>query len=385
MIVMLGQGIVAPVLPLFAETFNVGLVAIGATMSAFALARMVLNTPLGLASDRVGRKQLLVGGPLVVAVGMVGSGLAPSIGVLIAWRFVAGVGLAMYMTGAMAFLADIATPDRRARFLGTNQAALQLGVSVGPAIGGLMAELYGLRTPFWVVTGFAMTAAAYSALRLPETLKVREPGVSTKGRNRGAVKVLFRSRAYTSILLVVMIIFLTRGTARASLLPLQGSSEFGLGAGEIGLILSGMEAINLLTLPLTASLADRFNRRFLIIPALVGMTIALSVFAAGNTLTWFLVAAGLQAIATSIAGPAPADFAADTAPAEARGLAFGIYRPAGDFGLFIGPLVLGAVADVAGFGPAFGANAVLVGVVAVVFWVFGRPGFCPLNLRQGSE
>ncbi len=370
---MLGQGIVSPVLPLFADTFNVGLAAIGATMSAFALARMVLNTPLGLASDRFGRKPLLVGGPLVVAMGMVGSGLAPSIAVLIAWRFVAGVGSAMYMTGAMAFLADIATPDRRARFLGTNQAAIQLGVSAGPAIGGLVAEQYGLRAPFWVVTVFAVSAAAYSAIRLPETLKQREPGASTKGRNRGAVKALFRSRAYTSILLVIMTIFLTRGTARASLLPLEGSIEFGLGAGEIGLILSGMEAVNLLALPFTATLADRFNKRFLIIPALIGMTIALTAFALADTITWFLVAAGMQAVATSMAGPAPAAFAADSAPAEARGLAFGIYRTAGDFGLFIGPPVLGAVADASGFGAAFGANAVLVSIVAVVFWAWGRP------------
>jgi MFS transporter, DHA1 family, multidrug resistance protein len=370
---MLGQGLVSPVLPLFAETFNVGLAAVGATMSAFALARMVLNTPLGLVSDRFGRKPLLVVGPIVVAIGMAGSGLSPTIATLIAWRFVAGVGSAMYMTGAMAFLADIATPDRRARFLGTNQAALQLGVSIGPAIGGLIAEQFGLRAPFWVVTALALLAALYSAIRLPESLVPGDPSVWTKGRNRGAIKVLFRSRAYTSILLVVMVIFLTRGTARASLLPLQGAIEFGLGAGEIGLILSGMEAVNLLALPLTASLADRFNRRWLILPALISMTVALVAFAVSDTLTFFIVAAGMQAVATSMAGPAPAAFAADAAPAEARGLAFGIYRTAGDLGLFIGPPVLGAVADVAGFGAAFGVNAVLVAVVAVVFWIWGRP------------
>ena len=75
-LVMAGQGVVSPVLPLFAKEFGVSTATIGLTLSAFALARLILNVPLGVLSDRVGRKPLLIAGPLVTAVGMVGSGLA---------------------------------------------------------------------------------------------------------------------------------------------------------------------------------------------------------------------------------------------------------------------------------------------------------------------
>src|SRR3970040_1879000 len=61
-IVMLGQGIIAPVLPLYAADFGVSLTMIGVVLSAFALARMVLNTPLGLVADRQGRPPPRVAG-----------------------------------------------------------------------------------------------------------------------------------------------------------------------------------------------------------------------------------------------------------------------------------------------------------------------------------
>ena len=168
-LVMAGQGVIGPVLPLFARELGVGTASIGLTLSAFALARLVLNVPLGLAADRWGRKVLLVAGPAVTMVGMVGSGLSVGFFDLLAWRFVAGAGSAMYMTGAQIFLIDISTPATRARFLATNQGALLFGTAIGPAIGGLVAEWFGLRAPFYVVGVAALSATLYAWRRLPET------------------------------------------------------------------------------------------------------------------------------------------------------------------------------------------------------------------------
>ena len=187
-LVMAGQGVISPVLPLFAEEFGVSIAAIGLTLSFFGLARLILNVPLGVLSDRYGRRLLLVAGPLITAVGMVGSGLAGGLTELLAWRFVAGAGSAMYMTGAQIYLADISSPATRARFIGTNQSALLLGVSVGPALGGLIAEIWDLRMPFFVVGAGALVATVYAYWRLPETRHLAqaeiervEPGGSPSG------------------------------------------------------------------------------------------------------------------------------------------------------------------------------------------------------------
>ena len=81
-LVTAGQGVIAPVLPLFQREFDVSTGVVGLTLSLFALARLVLNVPLGVLSDRHGRRALLVWGPLVTAAGMVGTGLAQDIGML---------------------------------------------------------------------------------------------------------------------------------------------------------------------------------------------------------------------------------------------------------------------------------------------------------------
>lgn len=74
MLVMMGQGILGPVLPLFTVELGFGAAAAGAAVGAFALARLLFNVPLGALSDTRGRRLLIVVGPAVVAVGMIGSG-----------------------------------------------------------------------------------------------------------------------------------------------------------------------------------------------------------------------------------------------------------------------------------------------------------------------
>ena len=238
-LVMAGQGVVAPVLPLFADEMGVGAAVIGLTLSFFALARLILNVPLGLLSDRYGRRVLLVSGPLVTAAGMYGSGFAGDIYQLLAWRFIAGAGSAMYMTGAQIYLADISTPENRGRFIGTNQGALLLGTAVGPAIGGFAAELWGLRAPFHLVGTLALVATVYAYWRIPETKHLvaprppepeQQPG--EKRPRRAWVQLLF-SRDFMAVAWVTLAIFFTRTAARFTIMPLMAVTRLGMGAGSL--------------------------------------------------------------------------------------------------------------------------------------------------------
>src|SRR5829696_6608781 len=123
------QGVIVPVLPEFARSFGVRTAIIGIAVSAFGIGRLVVNVPLGMVADRYGRRVVLIGGPLVTSAAMLGCAFSPNIGVFLFWRVVTGVGSAMYMTGAQIYLADISTPDNRAKNIATNQGALFLGVS----------------------------------------------------------------------------------------------------------------------------------------------------------------------------------------------------------------------------------------------------------------
>ena len=375
-LVMAGQGVVSPVLPLFAKEFDVSTATIGLTLSSFALARLILNVPLGVLSDRAGRRILLISGPLVTAVGMVGSGFAGGIGDLLAWRFLAGAGSAMYMTGAIVYLTDISTAETRARFIGTNQAALLVGVSIGPAVGGLLADAFGLRVPFHVVGVAALIAGVYAYLRIPETLtpEIRKQNQVEQARSgeRRVWLSLLRSPNFAAVSVVTFGIFFTRAASRQTLVPLLGTARLGLSAGTLGGIFSAMAMIQVVLVLPAATLADRFGRKAAIVPSGIVVMAGLMLYGQSETLSIFLLASLLLALGTSVAGPAPAAFAADIAPPSARGLTMGLHRTMGDVGFVTGPPLLGWLADHTSFGWGFTANAILMGASALIFAVVVR-------------
>ncbi|MFA7248251.1 MAG: MFS transporter [Dehalococcoidia bacterium] len=376
-LVMMGQGVISPVLPLFAEKFNAGAAAIGLTLTSFGLARLVLNIPMGLAADRYGRRVLLISGPVIAAVGMIGSGLSGSLPELLAWRFIAGAGSAVYATGAQVFLADVSTPGTRARYLGTNQAALLLGTSVGPAIGGLAAEAWGIEAPFLIVGIASLIAGGYGYLRLPETRHLsaeaprRAPTADGTPAPRRAWLQLLLSRDFLLVSIANAAIFLTRTGGRQTIMPLLGASRLGLSAGALGAIFSMMAIINLLLVLPSSFIADRMGRKWSIVPSGVLVGITMFWIAGAGSYGAFFAAAAVHALATSLAGPAPVAYAVDISPPGLRGLALGMFRSSGDLGFMIGPPVLGLVADRASMGWAMSANGVFM-IAASVLFVLAR-------------
>jgi MFS family permease len=370
-LVMMGQGILGPVLPLFARELGFGATAAGAAVGAFALARLFFNVPLGALSDTKGRRLLIVGGPLVVAVGMVGSGLADGIITLVIWRFVAGLGSSMYMTGSLAYLIDIATPNNRTRLLAVNQGALLIGVSIGPSLGGLVAAEYGLRAPFFVVAVAALIATVYGYFRMPETIKPIEDGtIQPRFRSKTMAGLRgLRSAPFLAIAFANFAYFLTRGTAPNTLMPLMAVDSFSLSVDQIGLLLGAMAMMSLILLPFASTIADRWGRAQVIVPSLALTAISLAVIGLATDTAIFVFGSLLLGFASAVAGPAPAAYAAEVSSEDDRGLAMGAFRTAGDLGLLLGPPLLGVVADNAGYQWSFGANALIVAGAAILMGV----------------
>jgi MFS family permease len=425
-LVTAGQGVIAPVLPLFAREFDISAAVVGLTLSLFALSRLVLNVPLGVFSDRHGRRMLLVWGPVVTAVGMIASGLAQDIEQLLAARAVAGAGSAMYMVASLTYLADISTEENRARFIATNQGALLLGVSIGPAVGGGLAELYGFRVPFYVVGVAALVAAAYAYWRLPETragasdpdraapergAAHRGPTPSAASASRPASTVapaptgaeprrvpatpsttpaparrpwlaMLASWSFVAVAFVTTMIFFTRAGGRQTIVPLLADSRLNMSTGMLGAVFTGMSLVNLVLIAPAAIAADRFGRRAVIVPSGIATVVGLLIFAGANSLAIFLLGALVLSVASAMAGPAPAAYVADIAPVQARGLAMSFYRSAGDIGFVVGPPLLGVIADRSSFGWALSVNAALVGAATLLFLLVARETMRPRQRAQ---
>ena len=380
---MAGQGVVGPVLPLYARDFGVSATMVGLTLTVFALARLILNIPAGLIADRFGRRVLLIGGPILTSIGMFGSGFAGDIWSLLIWRVVAGAGSAFFMSGALIYLIDIAPPDLRARYVATNQWALSVGVALGPGLGGLVAERWGLAAPFHLVGVIALFAAVYAVFRLPETRRSSSPKLKDESPAREAARIA-RSGPFLAIAFVTGTIFMTRAGTRATLVPLHADETLAWGPGELGLVFTVTGVMTLFTLWPATWATENIGRASVILFS--AMTAALGTFVIGSSSTpmWFVLGNVILILGTGTAGPAPAAFVADLFPERMRGLGVGLYRSAGDVGFVLGPPALGWLSDNASMSVAFQTAGCLVGAAGVYFVLVTRRGESQVAREPGQ-
>jgi multidrug resistance protein len=360
MLVMSGMGVVTPVLSVYAQSFGVGATLIGTTITAFGVARLLVNLPAGIASERFGRRSLLWAGPLVLCLGSIGCALAGSFVELVLWRFVQGVGSGIYMTVATAAAADLSTPATRGRVMALNHTALLAGVSLGPALGGVLADLLGHRAPFW---GFAVAAglACLVALTCFRETRAAERSATTAG-GAGGLSGLVTDRRFMAVTAVTFATFFTRTAAQWQLIPLVGHERLGLTLAVVGAALTAHALANLAMLPLAGRLIDRFGQIPCLTMATVLVAVALAVIAAAPEPVMFMAGLMLLGLALGVANPAASAYAADHAPAGRFGPAMGMLRTMGDLGFVLGPILAGAVVDLlpGGYATALAANAALV-------------------------
>jgi DHA1 family tetracycline resistance protein-like MFS transporter len=172
-LIVLGWGIISPVLPGLITEFEGGDAAAGARtygwiLGSFAIMQFLGAPLLGVLSDRFGRRKVILVTLAGSALDYLVMGWAPTIVWLFGARVVSG-----FFGGAMstcnAYVADVTPPDRRAHGFGVLGAAFGIGFVLGPALGGFLGEV-DLRLPFFVAAGAVALNWAYGALLLPESL-----------------------------------------------------------------------------------------------------------------------------------------------------------------------------------------------------------------------
>ena len=384
---MAGQGIISPVLPLFANEFGVGATAIGFVVGIFGLSRLFLNLPSGMIGERFGRRLLMCGGLVLGAAGLFLTGTASSIVFMALWRFVSGAGSAMYMTGAMSFIADVSTPGNRGRLMSLQQGSLLLGTDLGPIIGGFVAATLGYRWPFYMAGMLSGAAALWVVLRLPETRRepaaaqpVAAPRKARRGWDLRVVGRLLANPTFVLLSLFTMMVFFTRTGSRQTIMPLLAVDRAGMSATSLGFLFTFMTTINLLLVLPAGALTDRLGRKAVIMPGALVPVAGLSLFAWSSTMWLFFAGGALLGLGTGLIGPAPAAYAGDLSPDGKTGVTMGLYRTFGDVGFVVGPVLLGMIADtfrgrlasIPGEGVALEVNAALILITAVLLVLLGK-------------
>lgn len=370
-VIAVGFGIVSPVLPAYARSFDVGVAAASVIVSAFAFFRLVFAPAGGFLVGRLGERPVYLTGLLVVSVSSFATAFAQSYGQLLLFRGLGGVGSTMFTISAMALLVRLAPPRARGRVSSAYGSAFLVGGMVGPLIGGLLAG-WGLRAPFVVYGVALLLAAAVVAVGLGGARLRPAPDRATHPTMR--VKEAWGSPVYRAVLVSGAANGWTNFGVRMAVLPLLAIAVLDR-PWVAGAVLAVGAVGTAATLQFSGRMADRVGRRPLVITGLLVMGVSMGLLGMATVLpttAGLVVLLGLSVVSGIGAGlvnPAQQAAVADVVGHERNGgPVLSGFQMAQDGGAIVGPILIGVVVDALGFRAAFLVTG-LVCVVGVLPWV----------------
>ena len=369
-LVMLGLGVIAPNLTDIRKSFGVSYAEISWGVSAFALARLVMNLPAGYAAGRFPRLPLLMGGTACVVGGSVLAGFSTGLPMFLAARAFSGLGSSVCTTVGLTIILDTSEPERRGRASGLYHSAIGGGAFFGPGFGGLLAVASGWRAALFgaagasllslVVLGLVVRSGQSRIERAPEPASAAGPAqVSIPGLLAAGFV------AYTA----AFAIFFARGSVQQTLVPLMGREEIGLSAAALSVLLMASAGFTSLAGPIAGSLSDRFGPARLLLPGLALLSLGVLVLTMASSALAFIVGIAIVSLAGTV-NSIPASVIVNSVASSQRSLAIGVYRVVGDSALTVAPILSGWLTDAQGFRAA-GVMSVTVAIMALCVAVVG--------------
>ena len=357
--VALGFGMVVPVLPLYAKSFGVGLAAIGFIQLVFGSTRFSFGLVGGLVVDRFGERACTIAGLLIVAGSSYGAGLAGSFPQLVVARGLGGAGSALFIAGLMNRILRIIEPEAMGRATGAFRSSFLVGIGLGPVLGGLVAHRLGLAAPFLFYGTGLLISSAIAWFVMAEGRTVREATRRSPAEALRAARPLLGDRRYVVALVATLVAWWTISGPAQTVGPVFAEEELGLAPDLIGLAVTLLAVGEVLTLLVAGRASDRFGRKAVLVPALVVSAIATAAMGLVEPAPWAYFPL-MAAIGGGIAavGVASGGLMADAIPRSGSGAAVGLNQMAGDLGYLAAPLIVGTVADRTGFPAAYGLGAV---------------------------
>jgi len=296
MLDMLALGMIIPVLPKLIEQFEGGDTAsaarlIGVFGTLWATMQFLASPILGALSDHFGRRPVVLISNFGLGLDYIFMAVSPSIGWLLVGRMISGVTSASIVT-AFAYIADIASPEKRARSFGLMGAAFGIGFIIGPAMGGLLSSV-SPRLPFWVAAGLSLTNGMYGLFILPESLppERRAPFSWTRAHPLGSLRFL-RSHPQLMGFATIHFLYNLAHQSLASVFVLYTGYRYGWTTADVGWALTAVGvAFAIVQGGLVGSLVGYFGERRTLVAGLLAGAIGFSFYGLAQTGWWF--AAGI--------------------------------------------------------------------------------------------
>ncbi|VEI13541.1 Multidrug-efflux transporter 3 [Trueperella bialowiezensis] len=417
-VVSLGYGIVAPVLPQFAKSFGVTTTAATVVVSAFAFMRLIFAPASGRLSNLFGERWMYVIGIAMVATSSAASGFAQSYWQLLVFRGLGGIGSVTFTVAAMSLIFKLAPPEGRGRASAAYGSGFLLGNICGPAVGALIAPL-GYRWPFWIyaillgvaativfvmvpanVSGGTRTHSGESNTREARTSRGTtdaKPGHTSGNTSRNrrdtannadtirseqtparesarsqtpmTIREALAVRRFKVVLLTAFAQGWTNMGVRVAVVPLLAASISGAPGWLPGAALMFFAAGNGLALTRAGYFSDVYGRKPIVVVGLIISGIFTVIMGLWDVSAVVLIGSFFGGFGSGCIQPSQQGTVADIVGNRPGSQVVSFFQQSGDFGQILGPIVAGLMIDYSGYALAYGFSGAILLAVALV-WIF---------------
>jgi DHA1 family multidrug resistance protein-like MFS transporter len=365
---MMVYSLVIPVLPSYSLSLGADQFTIGVVFGAFSVALLAFSIPIGLLSDRTGRRPIMVIGMLTLAAANIVFALSDNVYILILARLIQGMSGAATWSAGLALLADTYGPEERGEKLGFAMSVMCVGMLIGPVIGGIIYEHLGYAPTFILPSVIACVIGLMFLLSdIPAVCIVKSKGASY-------LKPVLKSPA---IFLVCSLIIIA-GAATFGLIepymPVYLYQTFAATPTAIGIAFGFMSLLSAVTQPVAGRIYDRNGGRTIITAGLFcsGAVLAVSMLMPSLLLTAAVFA--LLGITISFVlspmMPLLSDLFGSRKDGGSEGFVYGIYNTLFSMGLVLGPFAGGLLVTKASLPVTLYGHAALLAVVGILCYAF---------------
>lgn len=363
---MMVYSMVIPVLPSYSMSLGADQLTIGIIFGAFSLALLACSVPIGLLSDRTGRRPIMVVGMLTLAAANVVFALSHSVLVLVLARLIQGASGAATWSAGLALLADTFGPEERGEKLGYAMSIMSVGMLLGPVAGGVMYDHFGYAPTFVIPSLIAcLIGLAFLASDVPHTVTVRTEGASF-------LKPILKAPSVFLVCAAITVAGATTFGLVEPYMPVYLFQNFSASPTAIGITFGCMSLLSAVTQPFAGRLYDRNGGRIIITAGLFASGAVLTVSMLMPSLALTAVVFALLGISVSFVLSPMMPLLSDLYAQEggSQGFVYGTYNTLFSLGLALGPFAGGLLVTNLSLPKTLFGHALLLAIVGVLCFVF---------------
>lgn len=350
-------------LSVYAESINPSLSLVGVIVAAYGFTQLVLRIPVGITSDRLGRrKPFVLAGALFGSLSCAALLIAPQSWVLVLGRGLAGVAAACWVPLTVLLVATY-PQDQMVKATSMATALSAIGMTIASAAGGALAQATNLRVPFWVGIALGLATAVMVGT-------VREPRAAAKKPvSIPALVAVGRVPIVLAVSLFAMLNQYVSWSMTHAFIPIY-AKELGVDNAGLGMLMSVWQGVYALFSFASGPLGMRLGTRWSVALGLLLSTLGVALTPLTGSIVPLALLRALHGAGVGIMSPVAMAGAVSAVAPEKRGAAMGFFQSIYAIGMVAGPAVSGVFADSLGLTPTFlitGALSLLTAGAAVLF------------------